>query len=218
MQLLYKLYSTNSTTVWFLYQFIQFLYELYNTNSYKEGLLLLLFLSLRKPRGWSPSHERAAWAARGEARAHLLLRPGRTRLPRPLGYTQLPRPVRVHSWGGWVGNGIKVYNLYYRLPRPLGYTRLPRPLGYTRLPRPVRVHLWGGLVRNGIKVYNLYYWLPQPLGYTRLPRPSGYTRLPRYTNSYNTIRIIIWPSEKWDCTNSFVWHTTSPVTIEKRTS
>ena len=75
------------------------------------------------------SRERAVRAARGEARAHLLPRPGRTRLPRPLGYTRLPRPVRVRSWGGWVRNGIKVYNLYYRLPRPLGYTRLPRPEG-----------------------------------------------------------------------------------------
>jgi hypothetical protein len=35
IQLLYKLYSTNSYTVWFLYQFIQFLYDLYSTNSYK---------------------------------------------------------------------------------------------------------------------------------------------------------------------------------------
>jgi len=35
IQLLYKLYSMNSYTVWFLYQFIQFLYELYSTNSYK---------------------------------------------------------------------------------------------------------------------------------------------------------------------------------------
>jgi len=35
IQLLYKLYSTNSYTVWFLYQFIQYLYELYSTNSYK---------------------------------------------------------------------------------------------------------------------------------------------------------------------------------------
>jgi hypothetical protein len=79
---------------------------------------------------------RARSASReGEARAHLLPRPGRTQLPRPLGYTRLPRPVRVRSWGGWVRNGIKVYNLYYRLPQSLGYTRLPRPLGYTRLPR-----------------------------------------------------------------------------------
>ena len=28
LQLLYKLYSTNSYTVWFLYEFIQFLYQL----------------------------------------------------------------------------------------------------------------------------------------------------------------------------------------------
>jgi len=75
-----------------------------------------------KPRGQSPSRERTVRAARGEARAHLLPRPGRTRLPRPLGYAQLPRPVRVHSWGGWVRNGIKVHNLYHRLPRLLGYT------------------------------------------------------------------------------------------------
>jgi hypothetical protein len=108
--------------VWFLYQFIHFLYELYSTNSYNE------------PR---------ARAARGEARAHLQPRPGRTRLPRRLGYTRLLRPVRVRSWGGWVRNGIKVYNLYYRLPRPLGYTRLPRP---------VRVRSWGGWVRNGITI------------------------------------------------------------------
>ncbi len=80
-------------------------------------------------RARSASCEHAARAARakpelqacsasreGEARAHLLPRPGRTRLPRPLGYTRLPRPVRVRSWGGWVRNGIKVYNLYYWLP------------------------------------------------------------------------------------------------------
>ncbi len=84
----------------------------------------------------------------------------------------------------------KVYNLYHRLPRLLGYTQLPRPLGYSRLPRPVRVCSWGGWARNGIKVYNFYYRLPRPLGYTRLPRPLGYTRLPQYTNLYNTIRII----------------------------
>jgi hypothetical protein len=35
IQLLYKLYSMNSYTVWFLYQFIHFLYKLYSTNSYK---------------------------------------------------------------------------------------------------------------------------------------------------------------------------------------
>ena len=80
-------------------------------------------------RAHSASCKRAAQAARakpelrarsasrkGKARAHLLPQPGRTRLPRPLGYTRLPRPVRVRSWGGWVRNGIKVYNLYYRLP------------------------------------------------------------------------------------------------------
>jgi hypothetical protein len=33
IQLLYKLYSTNSYTVWFLYQFIPFSYKLYSTNS-----------------------------------------------------------------------------------------------------------------------------------------------------------------------------------------
>jgi len=132
IQLIYKLYSTNSYMVWFLYQFIQLFYELYSTNSYK---MLFFFLSLRKPRGQSPSRKRAAQAARGEAWAHLLPRPGRTRLPRPLGYTRLPWPVRVRSWGGWVRNGIKVYDLYYQLPRPLGYTRLPWPLGYTRVAR-----------------------------------------------------------------------------------
>ena len=36
IQLLYKSCSTNSYTVWFLYQFIHFLYELYSTNSYNE--------------------------------------------------------------------------------------------------------------------------------------------------------------------------------------
>ena len=46
-----------------LYQFVQYLYKLYNTNSYN------------KPRARSASRE-------GEARAHLLPRPGRTRLPR----------------------------------------------------------------------------------------------------------------------------------------
>jgi hypothetical protein len=76
----------------------------------------------------SASHE-------GEAQAHLLPQPGRTLLPRPLGFTRLTQPVRVRSWGGWVRNGIKVYNLYYRLPQLLGYTRLPQPLGYTRLPQ-----------------------------------------------------------------------------------
>jgi hypothetical protein len=74
----------------------------------------------------SPSRE-------GEARAHLLPRPGRTRLP---------RPVRVRSWGGWVRNGIKVYN-FHAAPtvrvHPAALT-----FGYTRLPRPVRVCLWAG--------------------------------------------------------------------------
>jgi hypothetical protein len=149
IQLLYKLYSTNLYTVWFSYEFIQFLYELYY-DSYKVWFFTF--------------YSKSAQAARGKARAHLLPRPGRTRLPRPLGYTRLPRPVRVRSWGSWVRNGIKVYNLYYRLPRLLGYTRLPAP------------------------------------------RPLGYTRLPQYTNLYSTIRIIIRPSEKQDCTNSFVCH------------
>jgi len=97
IKLLYKLCSTNSYTVWFLYQFIQFVYELYSTYSYKV---------------WC--RECAGRAARGEARAHLLPRPGRTRLP-------------------------------------------------------------------------------------------------RYTNLYSTIRIIIRSSEKWDCTNSFVWHNGQPL-------
>jgi len=196
MQLLYKLYNTNSFTVWFLYQFIHFLYELYSTNSCK---------------GWffdfSASHEgRSPSTPPAPTRPH----PAAPTIRLSLGYTRLPQPVRVRSWGGWIRNGIKVYNLYYRLPRLLGCTRLHRPLGYTRLPRPVRVRSWGGWVRNGIKVNNLYYQLPRPLGYTWLPRPLGYTRLPRYTNSYNTIRIIIQPTEKWDCTNSFVWHIVNP--------
>jgi len=38
IQLLYKLYSTNSYTVWFLYQFIQFLYKLYSMNACKVVL------------------------------------------------------------------------------------------------------------------------------------------------------------------------------------
>jgi len=117
IQLIYKLLSTNSYTVWFLYQFIQFLYELYSTNSTRCDFLIFFKVCA--------SSEGEAQAVRGEARAHLLPRPGRTRLPRQLGYTRLPRPVRVRSWGGWVGNGINVYNLYYRLPRLLGYTRRP---------------------------------------------------------------------------------------------
>jgi hypothetical protein len=36
IQLLYKLCSMNSYTMWFLYQFIHFVYELYITNSYNE--------------------------------------------------------------------------------------------------------------------------------------------------------------------------------------
>jgi len=38
IQLIYKLYSTNSYTVWFLYQFIQLLYKLY-THSYTVWFL-----------------------------------------------------------------------------------------------------------------------------------------------------------------------------------
>ena len=118
---LYNLYPI--CTVWIvLYEFV-----LYNCCTTRECVARALSAQ-REPRGWSTSRE-------GKARAYLLPRPGRTRLPRQSGYTRLPRPVRVHSWGGWVRNGIKVYNLYYRLPRPLGYTQLPRPLGYTRLPR-----------------------------------------------------------------------------------
>ena len=36
IQFLYKLFSTNSYTVWFLYQFVHFLYKLYSTNSFNE--------------------------------------------------------------------------------------------------------------------------------------------------------------------------------------
>ena len=60
IQQLYKLYSTNSYTVWFLYQFIHFLYKLYSTNSYK----IFNFFSTsaqaasvqREPRGAKPEH------------------------------------------------------------------------------------------------------------------------------------------------------------------
>jgi hypothetical protein len=65
IQLLYKLFSANSYTVWFLYQFIHFLYKLYSTNSYNE------------PRGRSPSTPPA---------------PTRPHPAAPtLGYTRLPR-------------------------------------------------------------------------------------------------------------------------------
>jgi hypothetical protein len=60
IQLLYKSCSTNSYTVWFLYQFIHFIQIVYYE-----------FI------------QRAASAScEGEVRAHLLPRPGRTRLPR----------------------------------------------------------------------------------------------------------------------------------------
>ncbi len=59
IQLLYKLYSTNSYTVWFLYQFIHF-YT--NCIIRIHTRFLIFFLRLRKPRacsasreGWSPS-------------------------------------------------------------------------------------------------------------------------------------------------------------------
>jgi hypothetical protein len=88
----YKLTSTNSYMLLRLYQCVHFLCD-FCTNSY-------IFYTNCIVRIHTTSRE-------GEARAHLLPRPGRTRLPRPLGYAQLPRPVRVHSWGGWVRNGIK---------------------------------------------------------------------------------------------------------------
>ncbi len=51
-------------------------YELYTTNSYNEPLYTnCITNSYNEPRGRSPSRE-------GEARAHLLPRPGRTPLPR----------------------------------------------------------------------------------------------------------------------------------------
>jgi hypothetical protein len=68
IQLLYKMYSTNSYTMWFLYQFMQFVNELYSTNSYK---VVFIFFSKsaqaasaqREPRGRRPSCERIALAA-----------------------------------------------------------------------------------------------------------------------------------------------------------
>ncbi len=67
--------------------------------------------------GQSPNHEQVAQKARanpkpwacsasreGEARAHLLPRPGRTQLPWPLGYTRLPRLkcnwIKVNEFAG----------------------------------------------------------------------------------------------------------------------
>ena len=148
--------SSNLYTVWFLYEFIQTnSYNCYKncivrirtrcgfcTNSYNFYtncivrirtrcdffILFFVFASCERAAraaSGSVSRERAARATRGEAQAHLLPRPGRTRLSR-LGYTRLSRPVRVRSWGDLVRNGIKVYNLYHRLPQLLGYTRLPR--------------------------------------------------------------------------------------------
>jgi hypothetical protein len=93
IQLLYKLFSTNSYTVWFLYQFVHFIIQII-------------------VRIHTTSRERATRAARGEARAArakpdhtscpapgcpdvrvhpAALTLGYTRLPRPLGYTRLPR-------------------------------------------------------------------------------------------------------------------------------
>ena len=46
IQLLHKLYSTISYTVWFLYQFIQFLYDLYSMNSYKVCFFILFLCSI----------------------------------------------------------------------------------------------------------------------------------------------------------------------------
>ena len=54
IQLLYKLYSTNSYTVGFFVPIHTFLYELYSTNSYK---IFNFFLRLRKPRACSASRE-----------------------------------------------------------------------------------------------------------------------------------------------------------------
>jgi hypothetical protein len=56
IQLVYKLYSTNSYTVWFLYQFIHFLYELYSMNSYKPRARSAAASKQRKPRGAKPKH------------------------------------------------------------------------------------------------------------------------------------------------------------------
>ena len=52
IQLLYKLYSTNSYTVWFLYQFIQFLYDLYSTNSYKVWFFYFVSKSPQAASEW----------------------------------------------------------------------------------------------------------------------------------------------------------------------
>jgi len=85
-QLLYKLYSTYSYTVWFLYKFIQFLYELY--YQYIQSVIFFFLVCASRERAaraasasGSASRERAAQAPRGKARAHLLPRPY-TRLPR----------------------------------------------------------------------------------------------------------------------------------------
>jgi hypothetical protein len=81
---------------------------------------------------------KSAQAARGEARAHLLPRPGRTRLPRPLGYTQLPRPVRVRSWGGWVRNGIKVQFVLPAAPT-VRYVFIERSFDLLSAQRPANI-------------------------------------------------------------------------------
>ena len=104
VQIVYNLKRTNSLI------FVRIRIKSYNfyTNCIVRVHTKFLFFVFSK--SVQTSRERAARAARakpelqarsasreGEARAHLLPQPGRTRLPRPLGYTRLPRPIRVHS-------------------------------------------------------------------------------------------------------------------------
>jgi hypothetical protein len=103
---------TNSS-VWHIV--IPFLYEFIQTNSYSCYTNCLVRIRTRCgfcTNSYSFYTNCIVWihtTSRKRGEAHLLPRPGRTRLPRPLGYTRLPRPVRVRL-----------------LPRPLGYTRMPR--------------------------------------------------------------------------------------------
>jgi hypothetical protein len=82
------------------YKIIRFLYKLYSTNSYKVSFFVFSkSVQTSRERASREGKARAARVQRkpqGKARAHLLPRPGRTRLPRPIRVHPAAPTFRVH--------------------------------------------------------------------------------------------------------------------------
>jgi hypothetical protein len=90
IQLLYKLYSTNSYTVWFLYQFIQFLYELYSTNSYKVWFFYFVSKSAQAASKW---HDHTKRILSRISNSYKTVRSAKTSKSEKVGLPPLPRYV-----------------------------------------------------------------------------------------------------------------------------